>query len=81
MYIMYSTSMMVYIYVYYSCGLIKHGLKKLLLYISLILSICKDDNTSIIHKCIKNKYYDYHIIIMIKLISKICILIIKLFIT
>ncbi len=64
---------------YYSRGLIKHGLKKLLLYINLILNICKDDNTSIIHRCIKNKYNNYHINIMIKLISKICILIIKLF--
>jgi hypothetical protein len=36
-YIMYYTFIMVYIYMYYSHGLIKHGLKKLLLYVSLIL--------------------------------------------
>ncbi len=55
---------------YYSRGLIRHGLKILLFYISFILGYTYDDNTSIIHRCIKNKYNNYHRIIVIKLITK-----------
>jgi len=51
---------------YYFCGLVRHGLRKLLLYIG----ICKGGNTSIIHRCLKNNYNNYHRIIVIKLIER-----------
>ncbi len=51
---------------YYFCGLVRHALRKLLLYIG----ICKGGNTSIIHRCLKDKYNNYHRIIEIQLIPQ-----------